>query len=56
VKHLTPKSFSDGIIELVGPENGKSMLDAYKIIPEMDRNIFLISAMRWWGDVVFDGK
>ena len=56
VKHLTPKSFSDGILELVGQENGKRMLDAYKITPEMDRNIFLISAMRWWGDVVFDGK
>jgi hypothetical protein len=32
------------------------IMDAYKMTVDMDQNLFLNAAMRWMGDVAFDGK
>jgi hypothetical protein len=53
---VTPQEFVKGVVKQLGDRNAQLMLKAYKITPDMDQNLFVTPAMRWMGDVVFDGK
>lgn len=53
---LTPATFVDGITKQLGHENATKLLEAYGITREMDHSLFLTPAMRWLGDILFDGK
>lgn len=56
VQTITSQEFVKGIVKQLGDKNAQFMLKAYNITPDMDQNLFVTQAMRWMGDVVFDGK
>jgi hypothetical protein len=56
VQTITSQEFVKGIVKQLGDKNAQLMLKAYNITPDMDQNLFVTQAMRWMGDVVFDGK
>jgi hypothetical protein len=53
---ITPQAFIAGIAKQLGNESAQLICQAYNITPDMDQNLFVTSAMRWVGDVVFAGK
>ncbi|PSN60221.1 alpha/beta-hydrolase [Corynespora cassiicola Philippines] len=53
---MTPSTFLDGIAKQLGDSAAATIAEAYNVTRTMDQNLFLTSAMRWIGDVVFDGK
>ena len=54
VNDLTPKQFSDAIVDQIGEQNASTLLENYNVTPSMDQNLFITSALRWIGDCVFD--
>jgi hypothetical protein len=56
VAGVTPQMFIAGVAKEFGEENANSICQAYNITPEMDHNLFTTKALRWIGDVIFDGK
>ncbi|PVH95755.1 alpha/beta-hydrolase [Periconia macrospinosa] len=54
VSNITPRDFLAGIQDQLGPESAALISKAYQITPDMDPNLFITRAMRWWGDVLFD--
>lgn len=55
VKGLTPESFRKYLTKELSEEGANRLLAAYGVRPDMDHNTFLTPAMRWGGDVMFDG-
>jgi hypothetical protein len=55
ILHVTPKAFLAGIAEQLGEESARLAGQAYDITTDMDQNLFTTRALRWVGDVVFDG-
>ncbi|KAF2878484.1 Alpha/Beta hydrolase protein [Massariosphaeria phaeospora] len=53
---LTPKNFRDAIAQQVGEQNAALVMEAYRVTPGMDHNLFLTSAAQWLGDVIFDAS
>ena len=53
---MTPSTFLDGITKQLGDSAAATIAEAYNVTRTMDQNLFLTSAMRWIGDVVFDGE
>jgi len=52
---LTPKTFY-GHLKLALSDNAtQKVMEAYHVTLDTDQNLFLTSAMRWFGDIVFDG-
>jgi hypothetical protein len=56
VAGITPEAFISGLAKEFGEENAKQVTQAYNIHPDMDQNLFVTSALRWIGDVIFDGN
>lgn len=54
--HVAPQAFLVGIAEQLGKESADQVGRTYRISPDMDQNLFITMALRWIGDVVFDGK
>jgi hypothetical protein len=52
---LTPKKFYDHTFKQVSKEAADRVIEAYGVTPNMDKNKFATAAMRWCGDVIFDG-
>jgi hypothetical protein len=53
---ITPQAFYSGVVEQLGEENTELLGRAYGITPDMDQNLFVTKALRWVGDVVFEGR
>jgi carboxylesterase type B len=53
---MTPKSFQDHLRRELSDEAAKEVMEAYHVTLEMDQNLFLTPAMRWCGDIIFDGS
>jgi hypothetical protein len=53
---MTPQIFIASIAKEFGEENAKLVCQAYGITPDMDANLFTTIALRWIGDVIFEGK
>jgi len=53
---VTPGAFLSGITAQYGDKSAELLSQAYGITPDMDQNLFLTTALRWIGDVVFDGN
>jgi hypothetical protein len=56
VASITPQAFLAGIEAQLGEESARLVAQAYKVTPDMDQNLFMTAAMRWIGDVIFEGK
>jgi hypothetical protein len=56
VADITPQIFIEGVAKQLGKEGAQLVCQAYNITPDMDQNLFTTLALRWVGDVVFDGK
>jgi hypothetical protein len=56
VAGMTPQMFIAGVAKEFGEENANLVCQAYNITPEMDHNLFTTKALRWIGDVIFDGR
>lgn len=56
VKLLTPSIFHDILKGQLSEEATQKVMKAYNVSLGMDQNLFLTTAMRWLGDIVFDGK
>lgn len=56
VAGLTPRTFLSGITAQFGDKSAELLSQVYGITPDMDQNLFLSAALRWMGDVVFDGN
>jgi hypothetical protein len=52
---LTPEKLHAHVSEQLSNENAAGIMEAYGVTPNMDQNHFVTSAMRWCGDVIFDG-
>jgi carboxylesterase type B len=52
---MTPASFFEHLKLELSNGAAKQIMELYDIKLDMDQNAFLTSAMRWIGDVVFDG-
>lgn len=55
VAGITPQTFLEGIEMQLGPESARLTAKTYGVTPDMDQNLFMNSALRWVGDVLFDG-
>jgi carboxylesterase type B len=53
---MTPERFSEHLTLELGTAAAGSVMRAYNVSKGMDQNLLLTSAMRWCGDVIFDGK
>jgi hypothetical protein len=56
VSGITPRAFIAGVAKQLGDESTALVCQAYNITPDMDANLFTTAALRWIGDVIFDGK
>jgi hypothetical protein len=56
VAGMTPQAFIAGVAKEVGEESAELVCQAYNVTPDMDQNLFTTIALRWVGDVIFDGK
>jgi hypothetical protein len=56
VAGMTPQAFIAGVAKELGEESAELVCQAYNVTPDMDQNLFTTIALRWVGDVVFDGK
>jgi hypothetical protein len=52
---LTPKKFHAHTSEQVSQASADGLAEVYGMTPGMDHNKFATAAMRWCGDVIFDG-
>jgi carboxylesterase type B len=52
---MTPRIFLEILKRDLSEEAAQKVLRAYDVTLDMDQNLFLTSAMRWCGDIVFDG-
>jgi carboxylesterase type B len=52
---MSPSIFQDHMRITQSEEATRKVMKAYKIDLSMDQNLFLTSAMRWLGDMFFDG-
>lgn len=55
LKDLTPETFRGYLARELSDEATDKILEAYGVRKDMDQNTLLTPAMRWGGDVVFDG-
>jgi len=55
LKGLAPESFRSYLTRELSEEATDKILNAYGVLQDMDQNTFLTPAMRWGGDVFFDG-
>jgi hypothetical protein len=55
VAPITPEAFLSGIADKMGQESADVVSKTYGITPDMDQSHFITLAMRWAGDVIFDG-
>jgi carboxylesterase type B len=53
---LTPTTWLAHLKVNLSDEATRKVMDAYNVTVGMDQNRFLTAAMRWCGDVIFDGK
>ena len=53
---ITPRAFLAGIADQLGEDTMHLTAQTYEITPDMDQNLFLTRALRWVGDVIFDGE
>ena len=56
IAFITPAQFFEGISYQLGQDSATQIMKAYNMTVGMDQNLFLNAAMRWIGDVAFDGK
>ena len=56
IAFMTPAQFFEGLSGQLGLNSAQMIMDAYKMTVDMDQNLFLNAAMRWMGDVAFDGE
>lgn len=56
VKLMTPSIFHAILGGSLSDQATQKVMEAYNVTLDMDQNLFLTSAMRWLGDIVFDGK
>jgi hypothetical protein len=56
VAGMTPQAFIAGVAKEVGEESAELVCQAYNVTLDMDQNLFTTIALRWVGDVIFDGK
>jgi hypothetical protein len=52
---MTPKSFFEHLRLELSNDAAKQIMKVYDMKLDMDQNAFLTRAMRWIGDVIFDG-
>jgi carboxylesterase type B len=52
---MTPKSFLEHLKRELSNDAVEKVLKAYNVTLDMDQTLFLTSAMRWCGDIIFDG-
>lgn len=55
IAQVKPQEFLESIAEQLGAESAALLSRAYEITPDMDVNLFITRALRWVGDVIFDG-
>lgn len=55
-KSMTPQTFQDHLSKSLSNAATAKVMKAYDVSLNMDQNLFLTSAMRWCGDVIFDGR
>ncbi|EAT90799.2 carboxylic ester hydrolase [Parastagonospora nodorum] len=51
---LTPTTFYEHLKLALSGNAARKIMEAYHVTLDMDQNLFLTSAMRWFGDIVFD--
>lgn len=56
VAKIDPAAFLTGIAKQSGQESSDLVSKLYGITAGMDQNLCVTQAMRWIGDVVFDGN
>jgi carboxylesterase type B len=53
---LRPRTWLALLKQSLSDEAAQKVMQAYDVTLDMDQNRFLTAAMRWCGDVIFDGK
>jgi hypothetical protein len=56
VADITPRAFLEGIAEQLGDKSAEIVSRAYDVVADMDQSLFITAALRWFGDVIFDGS
>jgi carboxylesterase type B len=52
---MTPKIFLEILKQNLSDEAAQKVMRAYDVTLDMDQNLFLTTAMRWCGDIIFEG-
>ena len=52
---MTPKRFHDHIVQQLDQKAATTAMELYGMTLDMDQNLFLTAAMRWFGELAFDG-
>ncbi|CAO2647459.1 Nn.00g083810.m01.CDS01 [Neocucurbitaria sp. VM-36] len=55
ISSVTPQAFIEGVTEKLGEDSASLVSKAYEITSDMDQSLFTTQALRWIGDVIFDG-